>query len=349
MPAMARVRLVVPVVPDTARTGRPRLWTLAIDVPPVPTTTSFLAAAASIEARFTSSGSQLTRNKPSMAPAWMERAISRSSSRAFSLTSRKGPSWMTVGVLPSSTYTAAGMSCRATSMDALAATKRTWATVMPADSACRMTSSIRWTGSLPPRLYRLPPLEPIKAIRGPMERIPFPVNTGRVRPRAGSPAAGGILCGSQLLCGWRRSSRCPSRISRRSSTRLRSTVCDRPGNHVPGSQGFFHPSTVVIRCPLRSCHGPSTTQETQAFRNSATQCTGRRRIRADPSTGRASNSTPSHFPAATLDHNAAGSVVPQSRRRAEWARRPNRAYPRRTSRSFPTPHGQPSLDAGRPR
>jgi hypothetical protein len=135
-----------------------------MDVPPVPTPVSPLAAAALMLAEFTSSGSALTRNIPSTEPASISLAIASSISLAFPFTSFSEPEKTAVGLPSTILYRLAGVVEFAWSIDALAATNRTWDTVIPAADACRTTSSMRFSGSLPPRLKRFPPLEPISAI-----------------------------------------------------------------------------------------------------------------------------------------------------------------------------------------
>ncbi len=69
MKAIARVRLVVPVVPDADITFAPSERASAMDVPPVPASGIRFSAAALIDALFTFLGSQLKRIMPSIFPS----------------------------------------------------------------------------------------------------------------------------------------------------------------------------------------------------------------------------------------------------------------------------------------
>src|SRR5699024_5400521 len=75
---IARVRFVVPVVPDDEITFAPIELAVAIDVPPVPTIGSFFFAAASNAFLLLPSGSALMNTIPSMKPFSISSATLRS-------------------------------------------------------------------------------------------------------------------------------------------------------------------------------------------------------------------------------------------------------------------------------
>ena len=80
--ATARVRLVVPVVPEAETTRTPAAWVLAMEVPPVPTAGIFLRAAAATALLLTPLGSLLISTRPSMAPSSISFASCSSSAAA---------------------------------------------------------------------------------------------------------------------------------------------------------------------------------------------------------------------------------------------------------------------------
>ena len=64
MKETARVRLVVPVVPEAEITLQPSFWDAAMEVPPVPTQGMWAFAAALREAALIPLGSQLMSTRP---------------------------------------------------------------------------------------------------------------------------------------------------------------------------------------------------------------------------------------------------------------------------------------------
>ena len=94
--ATALVRFVVPVVPEAEMTLPPSDWVLAIDVPPVPTSGIFLAAAAVIARLFTPFGSQLRSIIASISPFVILSASCLSDVFAISLISLRGASSLSV-------------------------------------------------------------------------------------------------------------------------------------------------------------------------------------------------------------------------------------------------------------
>ena len=164
MNATARVRLVVPVVPEAEMTLHPIFWAMPIEVPPVPTQGSFLAAAAASAALLTPFGSPLIMTMPSMPPCSISAASAASDAAASALISLSFFSSPQATLSPDSDQRQAGASIEMPSMVRFAPTKETKPTSMPADLACVKISPSNARGSLPPCIYRLPPLLPIIAI-----------------------------------------------------------------------------------------------------------------------------------------------------------------------------------------
>ena len=135
-------------------------WARAMEVPPVPVAASFFSAAAAMARALAPLGSQLAKISPSTFPASMSPAIFSSSRTASRFTSSKVPRKMTRGCSPSQVHNAALVSGLAVSMEASAAMNWMAASWMSAALICRTISPSRDSGSLPPRLYRFPPLLP---------------------------------------------------------------------------------------------------------------------------------------------------------------------------------------------
>ncbi|CGW13390.1 Uncharacterised protein [Salmonella enterica subsp. enterica serovar Typhi] len=87
----ARVRLVVPVVPEVATTFAPFAATSAMEVPPVPTIGVFISTAAAKTAWFAFTGSALITTIPSISPRRIISAIWRSLSTTEVFTSESLP------------------------------------------------------------------------------------------------------------------------------------------------------------------------------------------------------------------------------------------------------------------
>ncbi|CFV22051.1 Uncharacterised protein [Yersinia enterocolitica] len=88
---IARVRLLVPVVPEVAMTFAPLEVIIAIEVPPVPTIGIFFSIAARIASLLLRSGSALIMMMPSIAPARICAAMATSEDFTASFTSDSFP------------------------------------------------------------------------------------------------------------------------------------------------------------------------------------------------------------------------------------------------------------------
>ena len=162
--ATARVRFVVPVVPDALKTLHPRLWISATPVPPVPAIGSFFVAAACTVFALAPCGSALTNIMPSISPCPTFSARAASTSAAFSLTCCSVPSNVLQTAAPSHVYRLALLSGPTVSRLPDASTYCTKAISISAAFVWARISFIIPAISLPPCLYKLPPLLPINAI-----------------------------------------------------------------------------------------------------------------------------------------------------------------------------------------
>ena len=161
---IALVLFVVPVVPETAITFAPLDCKSAIEAPPVPTIGIFLLIAASILFLLIFEGSQLINISPSILPLSIILANSKSYFFASSFISDK----VFTSVLTISPFSSLNIDAFAVgfilSIGASAPINKILDMAISVESVCNFISDKSFTGSLPPKLYKFPPLLPMIAI-----------------------------------------------------------------------------------------------------------------------------------------------------------------------------------------